>query len=132
MACVLRGPQAITLVSFVLWPTGYVSSEANTAVLITLIVFGAFMTFNIGGNDVADSLGISVGAGTLTMKQALVIAAIIDMLKTGEIGESASAPPAAMVALVVGMRPIALAWIITLPVAAIIGAVGYVVLSAVF
>ncbi|WP_054684340.1 hypothetical protein [Microbacterium sp. No. 7] len=90
------------------------------------------MTFNIGGNDVADSLGISVGAGTLTMKQALVIAAIIDMLKTGEIGESASAPPAAMVALVVGMRPIALAWIITLPVAAIIGAVGYVVLSAVF
>jgi len=31
------------------------------------------MAFNIGGNDVANSFGTSVGAGTLSMKQALVV-----------------------------------------------------------
>src|SRR5690625_7820095 len=56
--------------------TGTVTS---VFLLILAIAFGLFMAFNIGGNDVANSFGTSVGAGTLTMKQALVVAAVFEV-----------------------------------------------------
>ncbi|MTE22993.1 inorganic phosphate transporter [Microbacterium sp. ZXX196] len=73
------GLLAIALVAFTLWSFGWVSAETNRILLITAVVFGIFMAFNIGGNDVANSFGTSVGSGTLTMKQALVIAAIFEV-----------------------------------------------------
>lgn len=70
---------AIALVGFTLWSFGYIGEEANRTILITTIIFGLFMAFNIGGNDVANSFGTSVGAGTLSMKQALMVAAIFEV-----------------------------------------------------
>ncbi|MGO3066011.1 inorganic phosphate transporter [Brevibacterium linens] len=70
---------AATLVSFTLWSFDFVGAGSNRLVLITTIVFGTFMAFNIGGNDVANSFGTSVGAGTLSMKQALMVAAVFEV-----------------------------------------------------
>lgn len=73
------GLMAITLVTFSLWAHDYVGENASLIVLLTTIIFAVFMAFNIGGNDVANSFGTSVGAGTLSMKQALVVAAIFEV-----------------------------------------------------
>lgn len=47
--------------------------------LAVTITFVLFMAFSIGGNDVANSFGISVGTGTLSMKQALMVAAVFEV-----------------------------------------------------
>ena len=68
-----------TVVTFGLWVTDYVDATSHYALLIVTVFFGLFMAFNIGGNDVANSFGTSVGAGTLTMKQALMVAAVFEV-----------------------------------------------------
>ncbi len=69
---------AVTVLSFTAWGLDYVNfSHVTLFVLAT--AFGLFMAFNIGGNDVANSFGTSVGAGTLTIKQALAVAAIFEV-----------------------------------------------------
>ena len=70
---------AVAFGTFSYWAFGYVDSTANKMILIVATVLGMFMAFNIGGNDVANSFGTSVGAGTLTMKQALLVAAVFEV-----------------------------------------------------
>ena len=73
------GLLAINLLIFVFWAYDFVEPQANTTIMLVTIVFAVFMAFNIGGNDVANSFGTSVGAGTLSMKQALVVASVFEV-----------------------------------------------------
>lgn len=63
---------------FVYWGLGYTQYN-HVALFLLATLFGVFMAFNIGGNDVANSFGTSVGAKTLTVPQALLVAAIFEV-----------------------------------------------------
>jgi len=52
--------------------------EYGTILLILAIIFGFFMAWGIGANDVANAMGTSVGSGALTIKQAILVAAIFE------------------------------------------------------
>ncbi len=53
-------------------------NEYGNILLILAIVFGIFMAWGIGANDVANAMGTSVGSGALTIKQAILVAAIFE------------------------------------------------------
>lgn len=46
--------------------------------LLLALVAGFYVAWNIGANDVANAVGTSVGSGALTLKQAVVIAALFE------------------------------------------------------
>ena len=48
--------------------------------LILACVFGVFMAWGVGANDVANAMGTSVGSGALTIKQAIFIAIVFEFL----------------------------------------------------
>jgi PiT family inorganic phosphate transporter len=48
------------------------------AFMALAIVFGLYMTWGIGANDVANAMGTSVGSGAISVKQAIIIAAIFE------------------------------------------------------
>lgn len=43
------------------------------------LIFGLYMAWSIGANDVANAMGTSVGSGALTLKQAVLIAAVMEL-----------------------------------------------------
>ena len=56
---------------------------------ITLVI-GFYMAWNIGANDVANAMGTSVGSKALTMKRAVIIAAILEFSGAFFIGSEVS------------------------------------------
>ena len=52
----------------------------GTAFVILAIIFGLYMTWGVGANDLANAMGTSVGAGAITMKQAIGIAIVFEFL----------------------------------------------------
>ncbi len=50
------------------------------SILIIGFLFGFYMAWNIGANDVANSMASSVGAKAITIKQAIIIAATLNII----------------------------------------------------
>ena len=63
------------------------------SILITITaVLGFLMAFGIGANDVSNAMGTSVGSGTITIKQAILIAMVFELagayLAGGEVADT--------------------------------------------
>lgn len=50
----------------------------GTILIILAMVFGLYMTWGVGANDLANAMGTSVGAGAVTVKQAIGIAIVFE------------------------------------------------------
>jgi len=58
----------------------YVFDRPGAVLVIAAAALAAYMALNIGANDVTNNVGAAVGARAMTMAQALVIAAIFEVL----------------------------------------------------
>ncbi len=59
---------------------------AETIILIVGFTFGFYMAWNIGANDVANSMASAVGAKAITIRQAVFIAGILNIVGATFIG----------------------------------------------
>lgn len=58
--------------------TNPIIAEYGTWFLILALLFGLYLTWGIGANDVSNAIGTSVGSGALTIKQGIIIAGIFE------------------------------------------------------
>ena len=68
--------------------------QHQTILLVMALVFGLYMTWGIGANDVANAMGTSVGSGAISIRQAIVLAAIMELcgayLAGGKVADTSS------------------------------------------
>ncbi|MFC6670346.1 inorganic phosphate transporter [Marinobacterium aestuariivivens] len=55
-------------------------AQYGDIIVILACIFGFFMAWGVGANDVANAMGTSVGSGALTLKQAILIAIMFEFL----------------------------------------------------
>lgn len=53
-------------------------SSMQWTLLAVTLVFGFYMAWGIGANDVANAMGTSVGSGALTLRRAVLVAAVLE------------------------------------------------------
>ena len=53
-------------------------AQHGTTFIVLAIIFGVYMTWGIGANDVANVMGTSVGSGAITVTTAIIIAEIFE------------------------------------------------------
>jgi phosphate/sulfate permease len=63
---------------------------AEITLVSFVLIFGFFMAWNIGANDVANAMGTSVGSRALTLKQAVIIAALFEFFGAFLVGAKVS------------------------------------------
>ncbi len=61
-----------------------------TVLLIIAIVAGFYMAWNIGANDVANAMGTPVASGALTLRKAVIVAAVFEFAGAFFVGTSVS------------------------------------------
>ena len=57
---------------------------------IIAVVLGAYLAWNIGANDVANAVGVPVGSGSISLKQAVIIAGIFEFCGAFFLGSNVS------------------------------------------
>jgi len=55
-----------------------------------ILVIGFYMAWNIGANDVSNAMGTSVGSGALTLRRAVILAAILEFCGAYFVGSEVS------------------------------------------
>jgi len=64
--------------------------DFGTLFIILILLVGFYMSWNIGANDVSNAMGTSVGSGALTLKQAVIIAAVLEFSGAFFLGSNVS------------------------------------------
>lgn len=64
--------------------------DIEVTLKILVLVVGFYMAWNIGANDVSNAMGTSVGSGALTLRRAVILAAILEFSGAFFVGANVS------------------------------------------
>ncbi|MBB3592373.1 PiT family inorganic phosphate transporter [Rhizobium sp. BK529] len=89
----------------------YVFDRPGAILIIAAAALAAYMAMNIGANDVTNNVGAAVGARAITMKQALIIAAVFEVLGATIAGGEVVKTISSSIVDTVQVPPATLGWV---------------------